>query len=189
MPANTDNGYQTQLDFHQPVLPYATVNYSNDYFSDTLTRKAAWFSVPEQDPSAPLDRISALREATLQLDQQYWVGHKLIIQQIREWPRYLGIGSYGDIFYLEQSIPVIIAQGCCEQAWYILNNTLRGVQLDERLDHQAQGIFSVTRAGGTESADPRHARTHKLCPEAYNLVRPLLAKTGNLDRVFRSVQS
>lgn len=175
-----------QLDFLLEIVPYASVDFSKDYFiSSGITRRAFWASLPDSDQNAPFDKLGALREATMDIDQLYFTGHKLRIAQPREWPRFIGFGTYGDIFYLEQKIPVQLAMAVCEQAYYLAYNTAHGHDVDSRLDHQAQGVNSISRVGGQENADLNFARRHRICPPAMMLLRPFLAKTGNLERFYR----
>jgi len=175
-----------QLDQLPVVLPYATVNFSKQYFEQSgITRRRFWMTLADDDAGQPFDKLGALKEATLELDTLFYQGHKLLISQPREWPRFIGFGTYGDIFYLEQKIPVEVAMATCEQAYYLAYNEVHGRGVDDRLDHQAQGIGSISRVGGQENADLAWARRNRICPPAMNLLRSFIAKTGNLERFYR----
>lgn len=176
---------QNQLTSFPAVVPYADITFADAYFSTTISRRRFWKTLPDNDPAQDIDKQGALCEATLVIDALYYSGHKLQISQEREWPRFLGFGTYGDIFYLEQKIPVAVAQATCEQAYYIAHTLATGGDIDARLDHQAQGIGSISRAGAQETADLNFARRHSITPRAYDLLRPFISKTGNLDRFYR----
>lgn len=177
---------QGQQTVFNSVVSYASVGFADGYFKNTVTKWAFWNSLPVSDLNMPVDKDRALKEATLEMDKLFYVGHKLRISQEREWPRFLGMGTYGDIYYLETQIPLDVAKACAEQAYYTARLCLSGVQLDNRLDHIAQGVISQSRVGGAESVDFNVARKHKVCPDALNLLRPFIAKTGNLNRTWRT---
>jgi hypothetical protein len=166
------------------VIPYASVAFADTYFAQMISRRALWAALPADDVTKPVDKLGALKEATMVLDTQFYIGIKLFISQEREWPRFTNMGTLGDIFYLDQKIPLAVALATCEQAIYTVNTILQGAQTENRLDHQSQGIFSSSRVGGQESADPKFARRDSLCQASRNLLRPFLNKSGTLEAPY-----
>lgn len=167
------------------VIPYASIEFANSYFGQAVSRRARWASIPDEDATKPVDKIGALREATLNIDTLTFQGYKYLINQPRAWPRFVAFGTYGDIFYLEQKIPIEVAWACCEQAFYLAENALRGFDVNARLDHQDQGVSSIQRAGASEQADLTLARRTPVCKLARIWLNDYIAKTGNLEHTYR----
>lgn len=182
----TDPIDQTQITSYDEVLPYASVEFADDYFAQTVSRRAFWNSLPADDPTQPVDKIGALREATLVLDVLHYQGVKYFERGPRAWPRYVGFGTVTDVFYLEQRLPLAVAQATAEQAYVIAWNLIHGNNIDGRLEAQAQGIYSVSRAGASENAESSMARRHRVCTRAMELLKPYLQKTANLETDFRT---
>ena len=169
---------QNQATSFTPVYSYATLAYAEGFFAAKLSQMAFWATLTEAEQQA------ALNEATLHMDSMVYIGRKLVINQEREWPRYLENGSIGDIAYLESKIIPDVANACCEQAYFIAQSVKYGHDHQARQEHQAQGASSIARAGANESYDLTKARRHRLCRVAYEMLKPYLAKSGNLRDPF-----
>lgn len=170
---------QIQAGEFTPIFSYATLDYARDYFASKLSDMAFWNDKLTED-----EQTAALKEATLHMDELVYIGRKLYVAQEREWPRYLNLGTAGDIFYLETKILPDVANACCEQAIYIARLVKFGHDVSARQDHQMQGASSITRVGASESYDLNKARRHQLCRRAYQILLPYIAKTGVLKTRF-----
>lgn len=156
------------------VVPYVTNSYADGYMASYPGRDA-WAS------STETLKTQVLRAATMDLDKLHFVGHRLDVDQTREWPRFRDMDTYGDVFYLDDNgIPDRVAWATCEQAWFILKNYLTGIDPDDRMDAQDQGLQSVNRSGASENFDLSLSRRRKLCKAAYDWVRDYIAKTASL---------
>lgn len=160
------------------TLPYADLEWANLFMAENLVWGAYWSKADDAQKNA------ALIQATQEIDQLVYIGRKLYVAQDREWPRYLDLGSIGDIYYLENQIPIDVARACVIQAAYILREFLYGHGSKDRQNHQQQGLSGINRVGASESYDHAKARRHQLCRESYELLVIYLAKTGNLQDPF-----
>lgn len=165
---------QFQAGSFTEVIPYASVAYADGYFGSKMSDMAFWALL------TAAEKLASLKEATLNIDQMTYIGRKLYIAQEREWPRYLNLGSVGDIFYLETRILPDVANATCEQAIWIARAAKYGHDHRARQEHQAQGLTGISRTGGQENYDLTKARRHPLCREALRLLNGYIARTGNL---------
>lgn len=170
---------ENQNDQFQEVFSYATLDYADDYLNSKLSTKTIWATFSDED------KTCALREATLNIDAAFpYVGRKVYVAQVREWPRYLDLGSIGDVFYLQTLILPDIANACVEQAYFIAKNVAQGHDHKERMEHQFQGLSGINRAGAGENYNLGKARRHELCRAAYQLMNGYVARTGNLRDAY-----
>lgn len=162
----------------QEIVAYVDVEYANSFMAANLVWGEWWSQGTDAQKGA------ALQQATVELDQLVYIGRKLYVNQQREWPRYLDLRSYGDIYNLQEAILPDVARATCIQAAYILKNFLLGHDHKGRQNHQQQGLSSIQRVGANESYDHAKARRHQLCREAYEILIPYLSKTGNMEDPF-----
>lgn len=174
----TLNSSQVQLTTLEEIVPYAAQSYADAYFASTITKNVFWATLTDAEKDA------ALKEATLNIDELHYIGNKLELAQRREWPRYLDLESYGDIFYLEQQILEIVGRACCEQAWFLARNAKQGYDPENRQEHQMMGVNSINRVGASESSDINKARRHRVCRAAYQLLLPFIVRTANLEAPY-----
>jgi len=166
----------SQMTSFPDVVPYATVEAADQYWANNLSGAAIW------DLLTDAEKLAALRQATLEIDELQYIGRYVIIDQVRQWPRYLSVSRNSETFVgLEDTFPQAIGQACCEQAYYIARNNSDLHDPSIRQDHQDQGLSSVSRAGANESYDLTKGRRDSICPNARRLLRDFIAKTGNLD--------
>lgn len=164
----------------QATVPYCALEWATPYLSESLTWGAIWNDSSITD----VQRQAALVQATKEIDQQVYIGRRLNLGQEREFPRYLEQKSLGDVFYLQDNIPLDVAKATAIQAAYLIEQHQAGHNYKGRQDIQAQGLTGVNRVGASESYDLVKARRHQLCREAYELLVPYIAKTGSLESPY-----
>lgn len=171
--ALTYSGDSEQVTAFDDVVPYASVAAADQYFAFQLDKHAIW------DAFTDVQKLQLLQTATQDIDALHYVGERLNYNQAREWPRLLATEGFSDT--AEDRLPVGVAKSCCEQAYYRGRLYTTGYDPEARRDHQDQGMTAISRVGANESFDLSTARRHRLCPRAYELVRPWVCKTGNLQ--------
>ena len=160
----------TQPDAFIPVVPYASVAYAAGYFGSSFAKGPTWATFSDEQ------KLSALRQATAEIDTLYFIGTKSVDGQLREWPRCMRNDmSFDDEF------PPVISDACCEQAYYIAVNVTQGADHEARRDHQDQGLSSISREGSVENYDLPAARRNSITPQAFDLLRSYIAFTTNLQ--------
>ena len=179
--AFVDDAQAKGADF-RAVTSYADLSWADQFMAETLQWGHYW------NRANGTQQQQGLNQATHELDQMVYLGRKLYINQDREWPRYLDLGSIGDIYYLENQIPIDVVKATVIQAAYILREFLYGHGYKDRQNHQQQGLTGITRTGASESYDHAKARRHQLCREAYELLIPYLHKTGDVGVHHRELR-
>ena len=165
----------SQMTSYADVIPYATVAAADSYWSNKLSGAAIWNLLNAAD------KLAALCEATLDIDEMKFIGMFVNTNQVRQWPRYLSVSENSETFLgVEDTFPQAVGEACCEQALYVARNDSEGHDPAVRQDHQDQGLSSVSRAGANENYDLTRGRRDKLCLPARRLLKSFIAKTGNL---------
>jgi hypothetical protein len=164
---------------YDEVIPYASLDFANEHAGNHLTYGTYWNQLNDTQ------KLAALRQATLEFDKLHWEGWRINPnQQQREWPRWIELGGMSTVFYLNERIPMSVAKGCSMQAFYHAKNLQTGHDPAARRDLQRQGVAGIARAGSGEQWNLSKARRDGLCQEAYEEIRHLLAKSGNLGDSF-----
>lgn len=178
MPVDSNQRQYTAGEYEE-VKPYCTVEFANEHAGNYLEGMTYWGELNDAQ------KLAALRQATLELDQMVYEGARLYPNtQQREWPRFLNLGTLSTVFYLNERIPLDVAKACAVQAMWHAKNLITGHDPAGRQDAQFQGLTGLNRAGGQESWDLNKSRRHRLCRESYELVRPYLLKSGTMTDGF-----
>ncbi len=171
----TDNRQARGADYTE-IVPYTDVERADKYAASQLSLVAdAWATLTDAQ------KLKALRSATLDIDELTYVGYRLYVSQDREWPRYLSLGTVGDVYEQQDSILEFVADATCEQAMYLAYQYINGYDQRARQDQQHQGANSLSRVGASENYDLTKARRHQLCRKAYQILEPYIVKTATLN--------
>lgn len=170
----------TQKETFPDPIPYCSVGYADSYLATDLAKVTDWTVL------TAAQKLAALKMGQKDIDQAFvYHGSKLEYSQDREFPRWTDFRTVGDIdSTIEEGIPHVVAQANAIQAWYRGRQFLNGEQVSARREHQAQGVNSIQRLNSSESSDLNRARQHNLHPEALDLIRSYVNKTGNLEERF-----
>lgn len=138
---------------------FVTTAQAQTYFDERL-------SATEWDGSGAADQDRALIMATIRINQESFVGVKVVTTQALQWPRNYGYDEDGNL-YVNTEIPEPIRNATCEMALALLKDPT--ILADSGLE----GFIEVGVGSGAVKAIPRGSR---IAGELPAMVRRELAR-------------